>query len=286
MTTTSPVAAITELGDDRDAVAELRQAMSAAALAVGGANIVMQLANLGVGHGVATSPVDSGNLFLHPIKRARTTFGYVMITLVGTDAERQALGAAVTEVHRRVRSGSTGPVRFSAMDPKLQLWVAACIYRGLEDAHRLLHGDADPERLDFLYAHAARLGTTLQVPAEAWPTDRAAFDEYWEAAVAEIRMDDLTRAYLWDFTRLAFLPVPLPQLLGRLHQAITAGFLDEPFRRELGLPWGRAEQAVARSARRAIRLGNALTPPPLRQLPLDLYLWDMRRRLRNGRNIL
>ena len=29
------------------------------------------------------------------------------------------------------------------------------------------------------------LGTTLQVPEEMWPADRAAFDEYWQQSLDE-----------------------------------------------------------------------------------------------------
>jgi uncharacterized protein (DUF2236 family) len=35
-----------------------------------------------------------------------------------------------------------------------------------------------------------------------------------------------------------------------------------------------------------LRVANALTPRPLRALPFDLYLWDMRRRIHDGRDIL
>lgn len=281
-----PLAAVTHLGPGGTAPAELRDQLSALAGVVGGANIVMQLALLPVGHGVAESKVERGSLYQHPIKRARTTFGYVMIALFGTDEEREVLAREVTSVHRQVRNGPGEEVRYTALDPKLQLWVGACLYRGLEDAHTLLYGPPTPEHLAVLYAHAARLATTLQVPAELWPADHAAFEAYWDAAVREIRMDEVTRRYLWDFTGLGFLPWPLPQLLGPFHRTVTAGLLPEPFRVELGLPWGPRQQRVFASTCRALRTVNALTPRRLRALPLDLYLWDMRRRIRNGRNIV
>jgi uncharacterized protein (DUF2236 family) len=281
-----PAAAITHLGPGGRAPEELRATLSAAAGVVGGANIVMQLALLPVGHGVAESRVDSGSLYKHPIKRARTTFGYVMIALFGTDEEREILAEEVTAVHRQVRNGPGEAVRYTAMDPQLQLWVAACIYRGLEDAHTLLHGPPTPEHLDVLYPHAARLATTLQVPPSMWPADRQAFEDYWDAAVREIRMDDVTRAYLYDFAGLGFLPRPLPQVLGRFHRTITAGFLPEPFREELGLAWGPREQRTFSATCRMLRTLNTIAPRPLRALPFDLYLWDMRRRIHNRRHIL
>lgn len=262
---------------------ELRSALSPAALALGGANIVMQLARLPVGRGVAESRVDSGNLYKRPLKRARTTFGYVLVALFGTDAEREALGRAVGAVHRRVRSRPGDPVAYDAADPELQLWVAACIYKGIEDAHRLLHGSAPPGEV---YRRAARLASTLQVPEGWWPADRAEFEAYWSEQTAAIEMDQMTRAFLWDFTGLGFLPWPVPALFGRLHRAVTSGFLPEEFRAELGLPWGPAEKAVFAANAAVLRLADSLTPPSLRALPFDLLLADMRRRIQSGRRIV
>lgn len=280
--------AITHLGPGKKPPKELRDALAGTGGgAVAGANIVMQLAMLGVGHGVAESRVKTGALYEHPIKRARTTFGYVGIALYGTDEEREALERVVTDVHRQVKNLPGEQVRYTALDPKLQLWVAACIYKGLEDGHRLIHGDDGLD--DFVatvYPHAARLGTTLQVPAELWPADRDAFEAYWQEQIQKIEMDDVTRTYLWDFTRLGFLPFPIPQLFGRFHQILCAGSLSEEFRRELGLPWGRVEQRVYEANAKVLRILDRVTPKPLLRLPVDVYLWDMKRRIRNGRNIV
>jgi uncharacterized protein (DUF2236 family) len=286
MTTTLDTGPITHLGPGGKAPQEMHDLLTPATVSLAGANIIMQLAQLPVGRGVAESKVDSGNLYKHPIKRARTTFGYVMIAVFGTDEERDALGQAVTDIHRHVRSGPGDPVRYNAFDPKLQLWVAACIYRGFEDSYAALYGPPPPDLLDLIYRHGARLATTLQVPAAMWPADRAAFESYWAEAEARIEMDDVTRSYLYDFAGLGFLPWPVPRLFGWFHRAVTAGFLPAAFRRELGLPWGDRERRAFALNLRFLRIANALTPRPIRALPFDLYQWDMRRRIRNGTRIL
>jgi uncharacterized protein (DUF2236 family) len=287
-TADSEPTAITHLGPGQKPPKELRDALAGTGGgAVAGANIVMQLAMLGVGHGVAESRVKSGALYERPIKRARTTFGYVGIALYGIDEERAALERVVTDVHRQVKNLPGEAVRYTALDPKLQLWVAACIYKGLEDAYELIHGKEGLD--DFVatvYPHAARLGTTLQVPADLWPADRAAFEDYWQDQLQKISMDDVTRTYLSDFTRLGFLPFPVPQLFGRFHQIVCAGSLSEEFRRELGLPWGRREQQVYEANAKVLRFVERVTPKPLLRLPVDIYLWDMKRRIHNGRNIV
>ncbi|MGV3758650.1 MAG: oxygenase MpaB family protein, partial [Actinomycetota bacterium] len=277
--------AVTHLRGER-APEVLADVLAGAGGLVAGANIVMQLANLKVGHGVAESRVDSGALYKHPIKRARTTFGYVGIALFGTDEEREVLAHEVTEIHKRVKNLPGESVRYTALDPELQLWVAACIYKGMEDAHRIIHGPPSPELLEVLYPHAARLATTLQVPAEMWPEDREAFEAYWEAEMAAIEMDDVTRGYLWDFASLGFLWRPIPQLLGPLHRIIVAGSLPAPFRRALRLPWGQREQRVYGAAVSATRAVHRVVPKPILKVPLKAYLWDMQRRIGNHRDIL
>src|SRR5689334_5884335 len=175
-----------------------RDAIAASAL-FGAANVIMQLAQLPVGRGVAESTVDSGRVDLHPYKRQRTTGSYLIVAMLGTEAERGAMRDEVNRQHRGVvRTADEADVPYNAFDPKLQLWVAACIYVGfsvwLEMAGRL----RTDEQRDAFYARCARLGTTLQVPEDMWPADRDAFAAYWWQEMDAIEMDDVTRNYLLD----------------------------------------------------------------------------------------
>ena len=103
----------------------------------------MQLSLPGVGYGVLESPVDSGNVYKHPFKRARTTGTYLAVATIGTESDRALIRAAVDTAHRQVRSTSSSPVSYNAFDPGLQLWVAACLYRYFVDQHEFLYGPLD-----------------------------------------------------------------------------------------------------------------------------------------------
>lgn len=249
-------------------------------------NVIMQLARLPVGHGVAKSTVDSGRIDTHPIKRLRTTLSYLVIALVGDEHEQEVMRREVGKAHRQVRSRPGDDVAYNAFDHDLQLWVAACLYRGFEQYLRDFHGLRDEEVWDAFYAHAERLGTTLQVPPGAWPADRAAFEEYWRAGTGRIAMDDVSRAFLQDLASLRFLPAPFPQLLGPLHRFITLGFLPEPFRSELGLPWTSRHQRVFDRVERAMVVVDRLLPREVRLIPVRLYERDVRRRIRLGRDVV
>ena len=265
---------------------EVREAMSGLALAGAGANVIMQLAQLPVGHGVARSRVESGRVDKHPIKRARTTLSYLMVALLGSDDERAAMRREVDGQHRQVRSQPDDPVAYNAFDRDLQLWVAACLYRGIEDVHRLLYGELEGERRDIVYRHASRLGTTLQVREDQWPEDRAAFQEYWDDMVERIEMDDLTRDYLLGIADAAFFGPPFTWFVSPLNRFLTAGFLPPEFREELGLGWDDRQQRWFDQVMGVAAVVNRFAPRPLREFPLNLYWWDVRRRIRTGKPIV
>ena len=67
--------------------------LNPAAMLLPAANVIMQLSAPGVGHGVLESPVESGNVYKHPFKRARTTGTYLAAATFGTDADRALIRA-------------------------------------------------------------------------------------------------------------------------------------------------------------------------------------------------
>jgi uncharacterized protein (DUF2236 family) len=266
---------------------------SGLAYALAAANVVMQLSRLPVGHGVALSQVESGRVDKHPIKRLRTTSAFLVMAVHGTEPEMLAMRAEINRQHAHVRSKPGDPVEYNAFDPELQLWVAACLYKGLEDMYELLNPGQARNLPPAVYEHSKRLGTLLQVPYEMWPADRAAFEDYWRAGVAQIEMDEVTRPYLQKLAGAEFIWAPLgplgrppARLLRPLSRLLTMGFLPPEFRAELDLPWRprhqRAFDTVVGSAAAVTRR----LPRPLREFPFNLYLRDTRRRIRRGKPIV
>jgi uncharacterized protein (DUF2236 family) len=263
-----------------------RDAIAASAL-FGAANVVMQLAVLPVGRGVAESTVDSGRVDRHPFKRQRTTGSYLIVAMLGTEAERDAMRREVNRQHSGVvRKEGEADVAYNAFDPKLQLWVAACIYVGFSVWLELARGPLTEPQRDAFYQRCARLGTTLQVPEEMWPDDRDAFAEYWWRAMDDVEMDDVTRGYLRDLANVRFLHPWARRVLARSNRLLTVGFLSERFREELGEPWTADDQRrFERFLRTALRLDRRL-PAWFRHSLLNVYEWDVKRRIRRGRPIV
>jgi uncharacterized protein (DUF2236 family) len=255
-------------------------------LLAGGANVIMQLARPGVGYGVVESRVESGRLFDHPLKRTRTTLTYLSVSTMGNEAEKQAYREAVNAAHRQVRSTAACPVKYNAMDPHLQLWVAACLYRGIQDVHAALGGELAPEVADLVYREAHALGTTLQVRASMWPTDRTAFQKYWAAEMAQVSIDDTVREHLRHVVHLTYLPRVLSVVLGPFNAFVTTGFLPQEFRDEMRLTWNARRQKRFDRMMRTIGAVVRHQPKVLREFPFNYCLWDVRRRIRTGRPLI
>lgn len=260
--------------------------LNPAALLLPAANVIMQLSLPGVGYGVLESPVDSGNVYKHPFKRARTTGTYLAVATIGTESDRALIRGAVDVAHRQVRSTSSSPVSYNAFDPKLQLWVAACLYRYFVDQHEFLHGPLDDAAAEAVYRDAARLGTTLQVPEDMWPPDRAAFDAYWKRSLDELRIDPPVREHLHGVAALAFLPWPLRVVAGPLNLFATTGFLAPEFRALMRLDWSRGRQRRFDWLLSALRVADLFLPHGIWLLGYQIYLWDMRFRARRGLRIV
>ena len=265
-------------------------AMLGIGLLSGAANVIMELARPGVGYGVKDSRVVSGRADRHPIKRARTTFTYLAVALAGTEEQKATYRRAVNRSHAQVYSRPEDPVSYNAFDKDLQLWVAACLYKGFVDVYRVFVGEMDDETADRHYREGMTLGTTLQVPADMWPADRKAFDEYWEQSLDLVHIDDAVREYLWPIAAGRLGNVSLPDWLQKRTDAvnlfITTGFLPPRFREEMGLPWDAAKQRRFNRAMAALGRINSLMPRFVRQFPFNVLLKDLDWRVRTGRALV
>lgn len=255
------------------------------------ANIIMQLAQAPVGHGVRESRVDSGNAFLHPVKRARTTMTFLAVAVMGSDDDKDFVREQLRGVHKQVHSMAGSPVAYSANDPKLQLWVAACLYRWFVDQYEMLYGPLPDDQADAVYQDAASLGTTLNVRADMWPANRREFDRYWDEQIGTIGIDESVREHLTQIADLSFLrghvgPVGglLHLVLGKPYLFMTTGSLPQPFRDEMGLQWTPSDQAWFDRIRRVVSLVDRIAPPVPRLL-MHAHVFDLRVRRLSGTRV-
>nr|WP_246045240.1 oxygenase MpaB family protein [Rhodococcus oryzae] len=240
-------------------------------LAAGGRAILLQVANRGVGHGVA----DHSDFAYRAVDRLRTTMTYIYAVVYGTDEERAAVIRMVNKAHAKVRSDD-----YNAFDPQLQLWVAATLYESAVTLYERVFGRLDDANADALYREYAILGTALQVPDGLWPRDRAEFAAYWKQQIDGAEVDAKVRAV----SRNLFHPVRAPFLIRAnlpAYRWLTTGLLPERLRQQFELPWNERDQ---RRFDRVMTLASWVyprIPRVIRHAPRSVYLLDMRRRLRS-----
>ncbi|OBK73764.1 oxygenase MpaB family protein [Mycobacterium sp. 1274761.0] len=271
---------------DPDAEVSVKDAMDFWSFAGAAANVVMQLARPGVGYGVVESKVDSGSILKHPWKRLRTTSQYLAVAVFGNESDRAAFRAAVDGAHRQVVSTPASPVRYNAFDRDLQMWVAACLFVGLEDTYMLLRGEMTPQQAEQLYRSAWPLGTTLQVTEDQWPATRAEFDAYWDDACKQVTIDEPVRAYLMELVNLRMISPLLGLPFRPLLKFLTVGFLAPVFRDALGVRWGAGRQRLFEWLFLLVAFVNRFLPVFIRQGGSFLVLADVRRRARTHSSLV
>lgn len=241
-----------------------------------GATVLLQLAEPGVGHGVA----DHSTTLQRPLDRLRTTMTYVYAVTLGTEDEKKAIVRLVNKAHVPVRAES-----YNAFDPELQLWVAATLYRNGLGMYERFFGklsEADAERI---YRQSAVYGTALQVKDGMWPATRAEFDTYWDEKIATLTVDDKVRAYTRGLLGGGNSPLPV-RLVMPLQRFVTIGLLPQRMRDEFALPWSPRDQRRFDRLMTTIAAVYGKVPRPVRQLSATYYLRDMRRRFAAHRHVI
>ncbi|WP_181408987.1 oxygenase MpaB family protein [Schumannella soli] len=230
------------------------------ALVLGGAAaILLQLGDPVVARGVAAHSAFARD----PLRRLEHTLAYVYAVSLGDDELRRLVAGMVDGAH----DGVPG-----ARDAEHQTWVAATLcWTGMR-THALLRGPVAAALADEIVARSERLATALQLPAGAWPADRAAFDAYWDARILALEIGAEARevaGQLLHPTALPWWARPAMPIV----RALTPALLHPSVRAAYGLPLRRRRAALALAL---VRTVLAITPRRLRELPSRRLLARLR----------
>ncbi|MBT2513676.1 oxygenase MpaB family protein [Arthrobacter sp. ISL-30] len=202
-------------------------------LAGAGRAILLQIADPAVGHGVA----EHSNFAERPLDRLQATMTYVYAVVYGSDEQLATVRRRVNRAHAPVRRTPDHQSQgYNAFDREAQLWVAATLYDTAVTVYEQIHGPLEDAAADSIYREYAKIGTALQLPAELWPADRAAFREYWESRLRELEPDDVARGIARDLLYPIMAPLPM-RLAMPMARLLSAGLLPERLRDDFGLPW-------------------------------------------------
>jgi len=143
--------------------------------------------------------------------------------------------------------------------------------------HQLMFGNLDSATDDQVYQEYSVMATSLRVPPEMWPKDRATFWEYWDEKIATLQIGPnakhVAQDLLYNKAGPLWLRLNLP-----LVRLITAEQLPPRIREAYGL------KAHHRRYNFVLGLTKGVyrrLPSSVRQYPLRYYLKDMRKRMDN-----
>lgn len=233
-----------------------------------GRAILLQIAHPAIGHGIA----EHSDFSHRPLDRLHATMTYVYAVVYGTPEQLAEVRRRVNRAHGPVQSeAAAGTPAYSAFDPELQLWVVATLYDSAAAVYEKIYGALDQESAEQIYRDYAHIGTALQVPAELWPADRAAFTVYWQKNLRRLKTDAVTRRVAQDLLHPAVGPLWLRAAMP-LARLLTAGLLPAPVREAFELPWSRGRE---RRFERVLHLCATVYPRLprfLRHGPRNYYL--------------
>jgi uncharacterized protein (DUF2236 family) len=253
---------------------------------VGLAAVLLQIAHPGVGKGVGLhSDFDA-----RVIERTQNTAMYVFSTIHGTPEERAAIRKFVTRKHGKVYDNKDRSKRtYSALDPTLQLWVAATGF-GTAMIWRDIIGKPLPiEDQEQVLQEFSTVGTGLQVPLEMWPRTVKDFWVYWDDIVKNtLEMTDPCQdvaTKLFNPTKNQHLPPNLRRasyLLSPIRLASAAEILertDPRTRTMFGLELGWKEHAINTYMSWTTWALSPLAPSWLPQYVADYYMNMLRKQM-------
>ena len=227
----------------------------------GGRAILLQVAHAPVGRGVA----EHSDFASRQLDRLRATMTYIYAVTYGSPAARARIAARVTALHRDVN----GP-GYDALDPRLQLWVAATLY----DTGLLLYqrwfGPLSEPVAERIYRQYRVLGSTLQMSPELWPANRAEFGEYWQDMLATVAVGEHARQVCRDLLYPRRLSAVLRPAMP-LNRLVTAGLLPARIRAGYGLSWDAGRQRRFEVFMSTVAAVYPHLPRAIRVAPSDWY---------------
>ncbi len=235
-----------------------------------GRAILLQLAHPQIGRAIA----EHSDFAANPLSRLVHTLGYIYALSNGTAQQQRTMINYVDAAHRPVhapRDKNSGAPAYSALDPKLQLWVAATLF----DSARLIGSQLlpawDQDASEELYQQYARLGDTLQMPTDYWPPSEADFTTYFAEVTAKLEVTEQTR----ELARQLFSGSKAPWWIRAglpLMRDVSIAQLPANVREQFGYQLTRKIQRRNRQVVRTAWLATRVLPKAIRHLPMKLML--------------
>jgi uncharacterized protein (DUF2236 family) len=246
--------------------------------------VLLQVAHPGVGKGVGRHSNFSTRL----LERTVHTAMFIYVMVYGTDFEKQAFSNFVFKAHRNVNDHRTNN-SYDALDPRLQLWVAATIYVATVQSYESVFPPLTEDEHDQLYQESSIFGTSLQLPLSMWPADRAAFKVYWKSEIEALRgatpPEAIKIAQDLFHPRYSKVPRSFMPILFFTNPFVVATAIEQ-LPAHVRTAFGLQSTWKTRVTYKILQVWNRVTvrfyPERVRTWGRDYYLWSLRKKIRSG----
>lgn len=250
----------------------IRQVDSEAVVLLGGGRaILLQLAHPFVAAGVD----DYSNFEAEILERLYRTILFKHNLVFMDRATARKTLRHFHAMHKRIRGrlrhragNFSADTRYSGSDPHAKLWVHATFIDTCLKVYERFIQPLDQDERRRYYSDTLVLARLMEIPDEILPQTLDEFREYMSQMLSgdKLAVTETARR-LADavlFPKVGFFPT----LSAGLLRFVTAGLLDERFRREYGLSWGQKRQRLLDGLCGSIRLLRPLVPTWIWQTPL------------------
>lgn len=213
---------------------------------------------------VAAGVTDHSDFAENPFDRLWRTVDTALTVIFGDSEQWRRAVDRVNGIHAGVHGQRDG-VRYSALDPKLLLWVHATLVDSSLAAYNAFVGPVPPDIRERYYLEMRRMGSAFGVPETLHPPTYADFRVYMARTIAELRMGEECRR----MARRVLSP-PAPAVLfpaGIVSGLLSAGLLPSRIRSGLGLRWNRGTERAFVAAAKTVRWTLPLLPDRVRRWP-------------------
>lgn len=221
---------------------------------------------------------ETGFYERNPWKRLQRTLILTYTITFGTTAEAHAAADRINEVHKRIKGVDEITGRsFDALDPRLLLWVHACLVDSALLFEELTVGRLDEAGRQRFHEEQMLAAELVKIPREIIPPTVPALRAYMDDVIdrGELLVTESARKVAELFYRPPAEADWRPVLKGVSRLAFAT--LPPPLREEFGIGLGPVKRAAMGATLAATRLIRPLLPPKIRFIA-PYQEWRLRQR--------
>jgi uncharacterized protein (DUF2236 family) len=228
----------------------------------GRAALLMQLAHPLVAAGVA----DHSDFRADPLARLRRTLEATLAIVFGDVKTAHSSIDRINAVHASVKGESPEGVEYSALDPRLLLWVHSTLTDAAVSVYESAFGALPEKEIEQYYAETRVIAELFGIPESVVPESLGAMRAWMAEMIktGEVRVTDQARELAEPILRPLRV---IPSRLARSTALIEAALLPEPIREGYGLKVKWPGRLVLAAGGRATRAVLPRLPARIRSLP-------------------